>query len=105
MCSPRYGRPATGGVPGSLQRCHTGTAFWTGRRSTGCWYGHTELQRLNGELGIAEQLAELLRPLLAAVTRPGDAQPIRPLIVDVLAVAGVLAVEPWVHRRWYPEPR
>ncbi|MGW5667172.1 class I SAM-dependent methyltransferase [Micromonospora sp. NPDC003776] len=57
---------------------------------------HTELQRINEELRIAEQLAELLRPLLAAVARPGE----RPRIVDVgggigyairwLAVSGVL---------------
>ncbi|MFU8854116.1 hypothetical protein ACNAW0_24495 [Micromonospora sp. SL1-18] len=32
---------------------------------------HTELQRLNEELRIAEQLAELLGPLLAAVARGG----------------------------------
>ncbi|MEU3455108.1 class I SAM-dependent methyltransferase [Micromonospora sp. NPDC006766] len=57
---------------------------------------HTELQRLNEELRIAEQLAELLGPLLTAVARDGE----RPLVVDVgcgigyairwLAVSGVL---------------
>ncbi|WP_203846938.1 class I SAM-dependent methyltransferase [Dactylosporangium siamense] len=57
---------------------------------------HTELQRLNEELRIAEQLAELLGPLLAAVARGGE----RPRVVDVgcgigyavrwLAAAGVL---------------
>ncbi|MFF5225958.1 class I SAM-dependent methyltransferase [Dactylosporangium sp. NPDC000521] len=57
---------------------------------------HTELQRLNEELRIAEQLAELLGPLLAAVARDGE----RPRIVDVgcgigyairwLATTGVL---------------
>lgn len=57
---------------------------------------HTELQRLNEELCIAEQLAELLVPLLSAVAGPGD----RPRIVDVgcgigyavrwLAATGVL---------------
>lgn len=57
---------------------------------------HTELQRLNEELRIAEQLAELLGPLLAAVARDGE----RPRVVDVgcgigyairwLAVSGVL---------------
>jgi SAM-dependent methyltransferase len=40
---------------------------------------HTELQRLNEELRIAEQLAELLGPLLTAVGHPGQ----RPLVVDV----------------------
>ncbi len=40
---------------------------------------HTELQRLNEELRIAEQLVELLVPLLTAVSRPG----LRPRIVDV----------------------
>jgi SAM-dependent methyltransferase len=57
---------------------------------------HTELQRLNEELRIAEQLAELLGPLLTAVARSGE----RPRVVDVgcgigyairwLAVSGVL---------------
>jgi SAM-dependent methyltransferase len=57
---------------------------------------HTELQRLNEELRIAEQLAELLAPLLTAVARSGE----RPRIVDVgcgigyairwLAASGVL---------------
>jgi SAM-dependent methyltransferase len=40
---------------------------------------HTELQRLNEELRIAEQLAELLKHLLTAVSRPG--RPAR--VVDV----------------------
>ncbi|BFU46654.1 class I SAM-dependent methyltransferase [Krasilnikovia sp. MM14-A1004] len=57
---------------------------------------HTELQRLNEELRITEQMAELLAPLLAAIGSDGE----RPLIVDVgcgigyvirwLAVTGVL---------------
>jgi SAM-dependent methyltransferase len=57
---------------------------------------HTELQRLNEELRIAEQLAELLVPLLAAVAGGGGRQ----RVVDVgcgigyairwLAVGGVL---------------
>lgn len=57
---------------------------------------HTELQRLNEELRIAEQLAELLRPLLSTVAHSGE----RPRVVDVgcgigyairwLAVSGVL---------------
>jgi SAM-dependent methyltransferase len=57
---------------------------------------HTELQRLNEELRIAEQLAELLVPLLAAVAGSGE----RLRVVDVgcgigyairwLAVSGVL---------------
>ncbi|GAA4474706.1 hypothetical protein GCM10023170_097310 [Phytohabitans houttuyneae] len=57
---------------------------------------HTELQRLNEELRIAEQLAEVLGPLLAAVVRDGE----RPRVVDVgcgigyairwLAVTGIL---------------
>jgi SAM-dependent methyltransferase len=40
---------------------------------------HTELQRLNEELRIAEQLAQLLAALLAAVSRRGE----RPRVVDV----------------------
>lgn len=40
---------------------------------------HTELQRLNEELRIAEQLAELLGPLLTAVADRGS----RPRVVDV----------------------
>jgi SAM-dependent methyltransferase len=40
---------------------------------------HTELQRLNEELRIAEQLAELLGPLLTAVADRGQ----RPRVVDV----------------------
>jgi SAM-dependent methyltransferase len=44
---------------------------------------HTELQRLNEELRIVEQLAELLRPLLAAVTGVGGRSGERPLVVDV----------------------
>ncbi|MEV6842452.1 class I SAM-dependent methyltransferase [Actinoplanes sp. NPDC051411] len=57
---------------------------------------HTELQRLNEELRIAEQLARLLAALLAAVSRRGE----RPRVVDVgcgigyvirwLAATGVL---------------
>ena len=57
---------------------------------------HTELQRLNEELRIAEQLAELLGPLLTAVADRGE----RPRVVDVgcgigyairwLAASGVL---------------
>ena len=57
---------------------------------------HTELQRLNEELRIAEQLAELLGPLLSAVADRGE----RPQVVDVgcgigyairwLAASGVL---------------
>lgn len=57
---------------------------------------HTELQRLNEELRIAEQLAELLVPLLAAVADAGE----RPRVVDIgcgigyairwLAASGVL---------------
>ncbi|WP_433045285.1 class I SAM-dependent methyltransferase [Dactylosporangium sp. CS-033363] len=58
---------------------------------------HTELQRLNEELRIADQLAELLVPVLRAVTRPGE----RARVVDVgcgigyairwLAATGTLA--------------
>jgi len=40
---------------------------------------HTELQRLNEELRIAEQLAELLGPLLTAVADRGE----RPRVVDI----------------------
>ncbi len=40
---------------------------------------HTELQRLNEELRMPEQLTELLRPILAAVSRPGQ----RTRLVDV----------------------
>jgi SAM-dependent methyltransferase len=57
---------------------------------------HTELQRLNEELRIGEQLAQLLAALLAAVSRHGE----RPRVVDVgcgigyvirrLAATGVL---------------
>jgi SAM-dependent methyltransferase len=57
---------------------------------------HTELQRLNEELRIAEQLAELLGPLLTSVADSGE----RPRVVDIgcgigyairwLAASGVL---------------
>jgi SAM-dependent methyltransferase len=57
---------------------------------------HTELQRLNEELRIAEQLAELLGPLLSSVVDCGE----RPRVVDIgcgigyairwLAASGVL---------------
>ncbi len=57
---------------------------------------HTELQRLNEELRIAEQLAELLGPLLRSVVAHGE----RPRVVDIgcgigytirwLAASGVL---------------
>jgi SAM-dependent methyltransferase len=57
---------------------------------------HTELQRLNEELRIAEQLAELLGPLLSSVVDRGE----RPRVVDIgcgigyairwLAASGVL---------------
>jgi SAM-dependent methyltransferase len=40
---------------------------------------HTELQRINEELRLAEQMADLIRPLLAAVAAGGD----RARVVDV----------------------
>jgi heme/copper-type cytochrome/quinol oxidase subunit 1 len=49
----------------------------------------------------------LIRPWVTAtagLTAAWSAPDVPAAGFAVLAVAGVLAVEPWVHRRWYPEP-